>query len=316
MDREDRAAAQYLLARERFNVRELVRAHPPEVTNRNKKFVFQLGCELIGRTSLEMCASRWRAMALPTNFARPPARVDLVPGFFTYDSTESDWHLNFADPYLFVAYGGSLLAQDELQTAEHPALGSLREALEATLIPGFEPRTCSNGQPTPILVRGVERCCSIDTSQGLYGNAFARASLSDIERATIPLDPPSISNILAISAPPGGYGVYTREQIENVLVTAYTGFRAARAESSGTLVIHTGHWGCGAFGGNRIQMALLQVAAARLASVDRLVFHFGDEAGRRPVEEAQALLPESGPPSAFIDSVMGMNFEWGVSDGN
>ena len=306
----------YLLARERFNVRELVLAHPPRVTDRNKKFVFGFGSKLIGRSSQEISASRWRAMKLPTNFAEPPARVELVPGFFTYDSAESDWHLNFADPYLFVAYGGSLLAQDELQTAEHPALGSLHEALEARNIPGFEPRTCADGQPTPVLVRGVERCCSIDTSKGLYGNAFARASLAEIERATHPLDPPSISNILAISAPPGGYGVYTREQIENVLVTAYTGFRAARAESSGKLIIHTGHWGCGAFGGNRILMALLQAAAACLASVDRLIFHFGDAAGRSPVEKAQALLPESGTTRDFIDAVVAMNFEWGVSDGN
>jgi hypothetical protein len=255
-------------------------------------------------------------MNLPTSFPEASGRVELVPGFFTYDSTESDWHLNFADPYLFVAYGGPLLAQDEIQTAEHPALGSLREALEAKNIPGFEARTSANGQPTPVLLRGVERCCSIDTSKGLYGNAFAEASLAEIERATRPIDPPTLSNILAISAPPGGEGVYTREEIENVLVTAYTGFRAARAESSGKLVIHTGHWGCGAFGGNRILMALLQAAAARLASVDRLVFHYGDAAGRAPVEKAQALLPKRGSPRDFIKEVVAMNFEWGVSDGN
>jgi len=306
----------YLLARERFNVRELVRAHAPRVTHRNKKFVFGLGSKLIGRTSREITASRWRAMKLPAKFAGPAARLEPVPGFFTYGSAESDWHLNFADPYLFVAYGGSLLAQDELQVAEHPALGSLLEALQAKRVPGFEPRTCEDGEPTPVLVRGVERCCFIDTSQGLYGNAFAEASLEEVERATRPVDPPSISNILAISAPPGGYGVYTREQIENVLVTAYTGFRAAGEESGGRLVIHTGHWGCGAFGGNRILMSLLQAAAARLASVDRLVFHFGDAAGRAPVEKAQSLLPDGGTTRDFIDAVLGMKFEWGVSDGN
>jgi hypothetical protein len=44
------------------------------------------------------------------------------------------WHVNFADPQLFVAYGSQLLAQDELQAAEHPLLGSIREALPRTLL--------------------------------------------------------------------------------------------------------------------------------------------------------------------------------------
>ena len=42
-----------------------------------------------------------------------------------------EWHVNFADPRLFTAYGSGLLAQDEMQVAEHPALGALREALSA-----------------------------------------------------------------------------------------------------------------------------------------------------------------------------------------
>lgn len=49
-------------------------------------------------------------------------------------------------------------------------------------------------------------------------------------------------------------------------------------------MIHTGWWGCGAFGGNRRLMAILQFAAAQLAGVDAVVFHRGsddaaDEAG-------------------------------------
>ncbi len=42
-----------------------------------------------------------------------------------------EWHVNFADPRLFTAYGLGLFAQDEMQVAEHPALGALREALHA-----------------------------------------------------------------------------------------------------------------------------------------------------------------------------------------
>jgi hypothetical protein len=47
--------------------------------------------------------------------------------------------------------------------------------------------------------------------------------------------------------------------IEFVLATAFTGFSAARLESarlnpSPVVAIHTGFWGCGAFGGNRVLM--------------------------------------------------------------
>jgi hypothetical protein len=52
-------------------------------------------------------------------------------------------------------------------------------------------------------------------------------------------------------AAPVGSGRYTREEIELVLLTAFTGFAAARGESpvGSRVIIHTGHWGTGAFGG-------------------------------------------------------------------
>ena len=43
------------------------------------------------------------------------------------------------------------------------ALGSLREALKASGVPGLEPFTRDKGRPTPVLVRGVERRCAVDT---------------------------------------------------------------------------------------------------------------------------------------------------------
>lgn len=40
-----------------------------------------------------------------------------------------DWHINFADFHLFGFYEGGLFAQDEMQVAEHPILGSIRDYL-------------------------------------------------------------------------------------------------------------------------------------------------------------------------------------------
>src|SRR5262249_26029594 len=150
-----------------------------------------------------------------------------------------EWYLNFADEDLFCGYRGPLFAQDEIQVGEHPALGSLREALKASGVPALEPFTRDKGRPTPVLVRGVERRCAVDTDPdltagrpyGLYGNSFARARPADITRATTVLEPPTISNILAMEAPPGGQGAYTIEQIQGIVITAHTGFTAARIES-------------------------------------------------------------------------------------
>ena len=48
-----------------------------------------------------------------------------------------------------VAYGSALLAQDELQAAEHPVLGAIREAL---LAEGQPARTEDTTGATPVLV--------------------------------------------------------------------------------------------------------------------------------------------------------------------
>ena len=69
------------------------------------------------------------------------------------------------------------------------------------------------------------------------------------------------------------------------------------------VVVHTGHWGCGAFGGNRVLMALLQVVAARMAGLERLVFHAGAPGGDAPIYEALSLLAElaGGDQIATVD---------------
>ena len=84
------------------------------------------------------------------------------------------------------------------------------------------------------------------------------------------------------------------------------------------MVVHTGFWGCGAFGGNRILMTALQTAAAGMAGVDRTVFHTGDPSGDGVLGEAKRLLGP-GPAMAvgeLIRRVHAAGLEWGTSDGN
>lgn len=256
----------------------------------------------------------------------------VAPG----DAPCVEWHLSFANAELFCAYGGPALAQDELQVAEHPALGALREALAATNDAALAPRTREGGVATPVLITGVERRCVIDTAPdlasdrplGLYGIRFSKASPAQIRSAVTVLEPPTLTNVLAIEAPTGGTGMYTRRDLEDALATAYAGFAAAVLESrrscgDGAMsVLHTGHWGAGAYGGDRTAMASVQLLAARLAGLDRVAFHAFDDDGVLACQRALRLLERLAPPETeretarVLDGLLAERFRWGPGDGN
>jgi len=317
-----------------FEADRLLREHPPQWRHVNKRIVYEIGCSSGFPIAGQLDYARWPAQKLP-EAVPPPSRFSVCPGLFAYaaprEPNVAAWHLNFSDPRLFVAYGSSLLAQDELQAAEHPSLGSIREALLSRGMPAVT--VDQHGNPTPVTITGVQRRCVINTlpnpaagcPNGLYGNAFARATEDQVRTATRPLSPPTISNILAMAAPPGGYGEYSREEMLDVLTTAYTGFSAARAESQRLVqgvartVIHTGFWGCGAFGGDRRLMTILQGLAGDLAGVEIMFWAF-DAAGVKLATDARYWFEQlrEGKPTvdSLLDRFVVEKFRWGVSDGN
>ncbi|MFW6083929.1 MAG: hypothetical protein ACODAA_01835 [Gemmatimonadota bacterium] len=340
------------LERAEFEAESLIRQHPPQWHHPNKQVVYEVATSTGDPFAGRIRYARWAEMELPE---RPPphraepepaswnrsarVRFDIRPGHYDYaldPCGRSEWHVNFADPHLFGMYEWALFAQDEIQVAEHPILGSVRDALtEAGKATG--PRTVDRDRrPTPVTVTGAQRRVAIDT-RGIYGNAFAASPESTVRAACTPLSPLTVSNIVAMAAPAVGHGVYSRAEIDYVVGCAYTGFRAARAESealaaaeSGAeddargradpgVLVHTGFWGCGAFGGNRSLMPMLQAFAAELAGVD-VAFHAFDEAGIATVEGAFAAYRElcAATPGtgARLDAIEAQGFEWGVSDGN
>ncbi len=302
---------------------ELMRDFPPRFQHSHKKLIFKRACPEGTALFGKLVFSRWREIALPERFAASKTILEKRSGAFAYEPEPSPtiaWYLNFADRDLFCAYGGRLLAQDELQVLEHPVLGSLREMLVAG---GERPVTVEAGRPTPILVMGAERRCAIDTAK-LYGNRFAKASTDEVLAATRILSPTTITNIIAMEAPSGGRGIYRRSEIEFILATAFTGFSAARIEAerilpNAVVAIHTGFWGCGAYGGHRVLMAALQLLAARLANVDRIIFHTFDRTGGAALEEANTLVDRLARQDERVADSVGaidaLEFAWGVSDG-
>jgi len=337
------------MARQVFLATEMTAAYPIRLQHPHKKLVYRLACPPERPCAGALTVTRWAAAplgdlagAIAAMEARDATRFEAAECFFQYEADppggrELTWHANFADARLFGYHGGPLLAQDELQVAEHPALGSLRDAMEDSDVPYMAPLTTEDGRRTPVLIRGVERRCRIATEpdaaagrpDGLYGNRFARASAETVARAVTPLVPPTITNLLAMEAPSYGQGLYTPSQIEDVLTNAVTGYLAARLETEAAgateAVVHTGFWGCGAFGGNRTLMALLQVVAAQMAGLSRLVFHTVDRAGTEDFRRALALHEAIGGGAGgrgaaalerLIDDIVGQGFRWVESDGN
>jgi hypothetical protein len=314
------------LHRTTFDLLDLVDRFPTRFTNPNKRaFLDQVeGPPIPG--SIEV--ARWEAVPLPE--ARSGWRPELVTkvGYFTYDSdTESKvhWHLNFANFDLFSAYAGSLLAQDEMQVLEHPDLARVRHALQAA---GLSTLVTDRAGPTPFTLSGVPRRGVIETGPsprlpgGLYGNRFAAASVDQVLAATTVIEPPTLSNIVAVEAPAYGRGAYTSEEMTGILTTAVTGFGAAVVETKrlspgSRTVIHTGWWGCGAYGGNQELMALLQLLASEWADVDDVVFHLGSadsEPILRRATEVQEILPDT--TAEMVAAIADRRYRWGVSDGN
>ncbi len=311
-----------LLGRLVLDAAQLWREHPPRIHHAKKKALFALagGESRVPRGRLDV--SRWAPGEIGRLGGR--GRVESIDGPYTYPRSAAEtWHVNFADTELFAFYGGPAFAQDELQVAEHPILASVRARLLAATEDGLKALTREADRPTPVLVRAAERWCAIDTEPelampyGIYGRRLQRASDEALAQAVTRLDDAAATNILAIVAPQG-HGRYTRAQIEDVVVTATTGFAAVRAESSARVRIHTGHWGTGAFGGDRVLMATAQVLAARIAGVDLAYHSLADDAAdafRKGAAIADGF-EEGSTLAAIVDALDARSFRWGSSDGN
>ncbi len=259
-----------------WGVDYLLESYPPRWFHINKKLIYEISKPQEPDKNNEIKVRRFLEKASPEFVSLP--EIQLSFGNYKYlPKLEKDktihWHVNFADPCLFGFAAGAAFAQDEIQVAEHPVLVSVGTAIDKgdhgskRLIRS----TVEGVRATPVLLEDVPRFCAIDT-EGIYGLLFRDAIESKIRSRVTVLNPPGKSNILAMSAPQGTRGTrYSGELIEGIIRTAFAGFRAA-VLTSGEVTIHSGFWGCGAFGNNRQLMTAIQILAAGAAGVRGLVF--------------------------------------------
>lgn len=254
-----------------------------QITNPNKLYVYHQLTQGRAISSDPITAQKFAldpaALENLPLFGHPEPNVSLVNGPFRYDSSTADtiyWTANFADSNLFGFCEGPLLAQDELQVLEHPALAHLKHALPS------DQRTLNPYEVA--LFQNVPRLGALDTStplpngQTLYGNYFANANQAEILSRLTRFSNPTKSNIFAIAAPHISSALngqlYTRRNLELLFFTFHNALKRIKETCPGKkVVIDMGNWGMGAFGngGKAVYLALL--AAAHFTQADTIRMH-------------------------------------------
>eukprot|EP00756_Hemistasia_phaeocysticola_P046868 Hpha_TRINITY_DN2070_c0_g2::TRINITY_DN2070_c0_g2_i1::g.82893::m.82893 len=116
-----------------------------------------------------------------------------------------------------------------------------------------------------------------------------------------------------------GRGEYTEAQVRRLLSTAYTAFVGAAAMSEGKrCVVHSGNWGCGAFGNSVTVISAVQCLAAKLAGVE-LVYHYmgppNDKGWASGSERVVTTAMPGTPTDKAVSAIIGMRKKWGLSNG-
>lgn len=247
--------------------------------------------------------------------------------FYDYSMVNKDedtWFVNFADPILFICYDGDLFAQDEIQTLEMPLLASCRLFLDNRQIEGLITKTNYEGEPTPYLFKNVPYWISVNTRpvlrdgqiKNIYGNNFIKASEEEIEAGIKTFEGDVRCNILAMSAPEENHGYYTKKTIQMLLKTLLCSFFAIREQSLKRVVVHSGNWGCGAFGGNKELMYLSQIYCASVCGINELILHSADEKVLEMARIEYNMIPDNTSFSNIVDHIYKKHYKWGKSDGN
>ncbi|CAF0865650.1 unnamed protein product [Rotaria sp. Silwood1] len=335
---------QALFQAEEMKSKDLYEKYSPSFRDKNKQFIFKYINEIkhyCPSPERSLLVTRWKPFLpniAPNNLSLTSTKITFMPNVFQYetcgDNQTVEWYLNFANHDLFAYYSGPLLAQDELQVLECIELAALREFFVQTINTVGSYTTGSDKSthktvPTPILISNTERVIKMDTSK-VYGNAFAKASERQLIQACNYLPQPQTVNLIAIEAPSQGQGSYTREQVNYIVTTCYVGFKAAqilayktralnaknqRSSRSGNLrtKIHTGWWGCGAYGNNRKMMILTQILAAYWSQIDELIFHTETNEYDKDISEARAIVEKLLPDKnvdRVIDEIVKLDLKW------
>lgn len=312
-----------------LDIQDLIKNYPPEYSCDNKKTKYEEAFAIHKKQTGKISVSRWKFAESQSPLTKNDVSVKFRDEYFSYDDADSAdtkvYYLNYADPNLFGYYDSDLFAQDEIQTLEHPLLGSVMEYIDKNETSVLKSLTEENGEPTPYIVEGAPYWLKVVTNPilptgetlNLYGRNFCRASKEILDIAVKPIKEERANNIIALAAPALGSGEYKRKQIEQILKAVIASFSAALSlADTKKCVIHTGNWGAGAFGNNRELIYLAQLIGASVAGGAELVFHAIDEDDFAEAQKKFAQWNGSADFAECVDFFVNQHYHWASGDGN
>lgn len=313
-----------------LRVQDLLNDYPPDYVDPRKKSYYEQARYFHRKQNGIVKVSRWtfdNERKSPIDFTKHQLLIHTERGFYKYEEgveTDKIWWVNFADENLFGYYDSELFAQDEIQTLEHPLLGSIVEYLDANKIPNLISKTEEKNIATPYLVENIPYWISVNVNPVLpsgeiadiYGRRFSLVEKSIVDLGIKVVQKDKKNNIIAMAAPCCGKGNYTENQLRRLMETVIVAFGAAVKQSAkqryDRCVIHTGNWGCGAFGNDKELMYLSQILASSFVGVDELIFHNPDE---ETLKCAVKKYTDFGIENLIL-FLKEQNYLWQESDGN
>jgi hypothetical protein len=82
-------------------------------------------------------------------------------------------------------------------------------------------------------------------------------------------------------------------------------------------IIHTGWWGCGAYGNNRQMMLITQILAAHWAQIDGIIFHTQTTEHQNDIDEAKKVVKKlwnGKEVKEVIEQIFNLKLEWEKSN--
>ena len=323
------------MARVSVKVQDLLNNYPPEYTYHVKKEWYDRAAYHHRHQHGTVKISRWQfadSRKEPLFFQQMPMKVLVRNDFFRYHEVDDEktrvFWLNFADSQLFGFYDGYMFAQDEIQTLEHPLLGSVMEYIDRNETETLVALTEQKGLPTPYIVEHVPYWIQIQTNPvlpdgrraNLYGRRLRLSTPEERAQGFSVLQSEKKNNIIAMAAPCGGHGLYTVKQLEYLLKCAFSAFagatRVTAASKHEFCTIHTGKWGCGAFGNNEELIHLVQLIAASSVGVTNIVFHAVNHAALVKAFEKFREWKDAWSISQLTEYLVSQKYQWSDEDGN
>ena len=318
-----------------LDIQTLLRDYPPHYYSDQKQRLFEKALKLFKEQKGTIKVSRWKFDTDQEShllLEKLPLEIQTRDSFFTYEESDTavdrNFYLNYADPYLFGYYDSDLFAQDEIQTLEHPLLASVADYIESSPDKAMKGLTVEKGQPTPFVVEDVPQWLSVNTTPvlpdgtkgNIYGWMFSESDTATIDAGIKPLAKERRNSIIAIAAPSGGAGEYIKPDIEYLLQTILSGFGAAANKTAEdgrqSIAIHTGRWGCGAFGNNEELIHLAQIIGAAATGISRIVFHCITPEALEEAKRKYDMLPRWSSFDDAVQFLLSQNYCWNSPDGN